>query len=109
FYDTAAGVAFMVVATLIFFATLIAWTARTLERVEDERARLIREQGARAQAEAAERRAAFLAEASAVLSASLDYSSTLKSVPDLAVPRLVDWCALSSRDPEGTVRQLAVA
>jgi len=109
FYDTAAGVALMVVATLIFFATLIAWNARALERVEDERARLIREQGARAQAEAAERRAAFLAQASAALSASLDYNSTLKSVPDLAVPRMADWCALSIVDPEGRVRQLAVA
>ena len=109
FYDTAGGVALMVVGTLIFFATLIAWNARALERVEDERARLIREQGARAQAEAAERRAAFLAQASAALSASLDYNSTLKSVPALAVPRLADWCALSSLDPEGTVRQLAVA
>src|SRR5206468_3316834 len=105
----AGGVALMVVGTLIFFATLIAWNARALERVEDERARLIREQGARAQAEAAERRAAFLAQASAALSASLDYNSTLKSVPALAVPRLADWCALSSLDPEGTVRQLAVA
>src|SRR5439155_1058099 len=108
-YDTAGGVALMVVGTLIFFATLIAWNARALERVEDERARLIREQGARAEAEAAERRAAFLAQASAALSASLDYNSTLKSVPALAVPRLADWCALSSLDPEGTVRQLAVA
>ena len=98
----------MVVGTLIFFATLIAWNARALERVEDERARLIREQGARAQAEAAERRAAFLAQASAALSASLDYNSTLKSVPDLAVPRMADWCALSIVDPEGRVRQLAV-
>ena len=63
FYDTAAGVALMVVATLVFFAALIAWNARALERVEDERAQLDREQSARAQAEAAERRAAFLAQA----------------------------------------------
>src|SRR5439155_1748414 len=39
YYDTAAGVALMVVATLVIFAALIAWNARALERVEDERAR----------------------------------------------------------------------
>ena len=109
FYDTAAGVALLVVSTLVFFAGLIAWNARALERVEDERARLNQEQTARAQAEAAERRAAFLAEASATLGASLDYNSTLKSVPDLVVPRVADWCAVSIVDSAGTVRQLAVA
>src|SRR5204863_329332 len=84
YYDTAAGVALMVAATLVIFAALIAWNARALERVEDERARLMQEQSARAQAESAERRAAFLAQASATLRASLDYDSTLKSVADLA-------------------------
>src|SRR5206468_6350140 len=63
FYDTAGGVGRKVVRTLIFFATLIAWNARALERVEAERAPLIRQQGARAQREAAERRAAFLPQA----------------------------------------------
>src|SRR5206468_6370632 len=29
--------------------------------------------------------------------------------PDLAVPRMADWCARSTGDPEGRVRQLAVA
>src|SRR5207253_632036 len=48
YYDTAAGVALMVVATLIIFAALIAWNARALERVEDERARLMQAQSARA-------------------------------------------------------------
>ena len=109
FYDTAAGVSLMVVATLVIFAGLIAWNARALERVEDERARLMQEQGARAHAEAAERRAAFLAQASATLSASLDYDSTLKSFADLAVPHLADWCAVCVLDAEGEVRLVAAA
>ena len=109
YYDTAAGVALMVAATLVIFAALIAWNARALERVEDERARLMEEQSARAQAEAAERRAAFLAQASATLSASLDYDSTLKSVADLAVPHLADWCAVCVLDAEGEVRLVAAA
>src|SRR5881392_1346918 len=56
-----------------------------------------------------ERRAAFLAQASATLSASLDYDSTLKSVADLAVPHLADWCAVCVLDAEGEVRLVAAA
>ena len=37
----------------------------------------------------------FLAEASRLLSASLDYSATLSAVADAAVPRLGDWCTVS--------------
>src|SRR5438094_639375 len=56
-----------------------------------------------------ERRAAFLAQASAALSASLDYDSTLKSVAELAVPHLADWCAVCVLDAEGEVRLVAAA
>jgi PAS domain S-box-containing protein len=52
----------------------------------------------------AERRAreaaAFLAEASRMLGASLDYEATLRAVAEAAVPRLGDWCAVDVvRDP----------
>src|SRR3712207_8864242 len=36
----------------------------------------------------------LLAEASAELSSSLDYQSTLANVASLAVPQLADWCAV---------------
>jgi signal transduction histidine kinase/PAS domain-containing protein len=36
----------------------------------------------------------LLAEASALLGASLDYEETLRKVADLTVPRLADWCAI---------------
>jgi PAS domain S-box-containing protein len=36
----------------------------------------------------------LLAEASQLLSASLDYEATLRTVADAAVPRLGDWCAV---------------
>jgi PAS domain S-box-containing protein len=43
---------------------------------------------------------AFLAEASRLLSASLDYEATLRTVASSAVPRLGDWCAVDIvRDP----------
>jgi PAS domain S-box-containing protein len=67
------------------------------------------ERRARAQAEAAERRAAFLAEVSAVLASSLDYDTTLRAVADLAVPFVADWCSVDVVDPDGTVRRLALA
>ncbi len=60
-----------------------------------ERGRLFdAERAARAEAERAEARSAFLSEASAVLASSLDYEATLASVARLAVPRIADWCAI---------------
>ncbi len=41
-----------------------------------------------------EARHAFLARASAILSTSLDYETTLASVAELCVPDLGDWCAI---------------
>ncbi len=64
-----------------------------------ERARLYdAERRARADAEAAERRSAFLSEASGVLASSLDYETTLASVARLAVPGIADWCAVDLAD-----------
>lgn len=68
-----------------------------------ENARLYRE------AEAAQQRLAFLAEASTLLVSSLDYATTLSSVACLAVPFLADWCAVHVIDPKGSIRQLALA
>jgi PAS domain S-box-containing protein len=69
---------------------------------------LAREQAARADAEAAERRFAFLAEASRLLASSLDYETTLASVTRLAVPRLADWCAIDVVEEEQAVRRVAM-
>jgi PAS domain S-box-containing protein len=50
----------------------------------------------------------LLADASAVLASSLDYTSTLQRVADLAVPALADWCSVSV--PHGDVLEpVAVA
>jgi PAS domain S-box-containing protein len=50
----------------------------------------------------------FLAEASDVLSSSLDYRETLSSVARLAVPTLADWCAVDVLEEDGSVERLAV-
>ena len=49
----------------------------------------------------AERQNAFLADVSAALASSLDYEQTLRNVAQLAVPDVVDWCAVDLRDEDG--------
>jgi PAS domain S-box-containing protein len=61
---------------------------------EEERAQLIREQAARAEAESARRRAAYLAEVGATLASSLDDQATLASIARLAVPEVADWAVV---------------
>ncbi len=79
-------------------------------RAEAERAALLaREQAARAEAEAAQTRLAFLAEASAVLATSLDYRTILATVARLVVPRIADWCTIDAIAEDGTIRRVAVA
>ena len=78
-------------------------------RAEEERVKLIREQTARAAAEASERRAAFLAEAATALTASLDYSETLAKLVHLAVPTLGDWAYIDVAEEQGVVHRLEVA
>ncbi len=50
----------------------------------------------------------FLAEASAILSASLDYEKTLENLAKLAVPFLADLCIVDIVE-NGTVRRMGVA
>ena len=61
-------------------------------RAEAERLELVREQSARVEAQTAQRRVAFLAAASQLLVASLDYETTLQDVADLLVPDLAECC-----------------
>jgi PAS domain S-box-containing protein len=60
-------------------------------------------------AESAHRRAAFLAEATALLSSSLDYEQTLARLARLAVSELADWCTIDMLGEDGQIERLAVA
>jgi PAS domain S-box-containing protein len=86
---------------------LIAWSATRLDsqhviltgnditerrRAEEQREQFIRAEAARIEAEASEKRAAFLAEASTMLSSTLDYERTLINISRLAIPTFADWC-----------------
>lgn len=58
----------------------------------------------------AEARSHFLADATAALSASLDYEVTLGNLARLSVPQLADWCVVDMFDPEtARIDRLAIA
>jgi PAS domain S-box-containing protein len=55
-------------------------------------------------------RLSFLAEATALLTSSLDLERTLQRLTELAVPQLADWCAISMLVEEtGEIEQVVVA
>ncbi|MBA2515920.1 MAG: SpoIIE family protein phosphatase [Solirubrobacterales bacterium] len=83
-------------------------TAR--KRAEEEREQAHdAERRARRAAEIARARAAFLADAGAVLDATLDLDETLDSLASLCVPRVADWCSIEMVEPGGRLRNAAVA
>ena len=77
---------------------------------EEERQKLLAaEQEARAAAEAAQERLAFLATASAQMSSSLDYRRTLQNLVDIAVPRMADWCFVDVLQDDDTHVRIALS
>lgn len=57
----------------------------------------------------AEERLRFLAEASNILSSSLDYQTTLQHLATLAVERLADWAAIDLLNEQGAIERLVTA
>lgn len=79
-------------------------------RSEEERRHLLeRELVARREAETAQHRLQFLAEASILLASSLDDSAMLTQVVQLAVPRIADWCYVDVLTEDDTIERLDVA
>ena len=80
------------------------------KRLEAARAALLtHEAAARTAAEEAGRRAAVLAEATAMLSTSLDHETTLASLARLAASAIADGCVVHVTEAGGTLRCIAVA
>src|SRR5438105_1820306 len=78
-------------------------------RAEEERDKLlIYERVARSEAEINAEKLAFLAEASTVLTSSLDYHTNLMMVAKLAVNRLADWCAVDVVDDNNGFHRVAL-
>ncbi|MDT5295181.1 MAG: hypothetical protein QOJ76_2061, partial [Acidobacteriota bacterium] len=57
----------------------------------------------------AEERLRFVAEASRVLSSSLDYEATLKGLTNLAVTALADFCLIDLVEEDGNIRRVAAS
>jgi GAF domain-containing protein len=86
-----------------FLLTLAGLCAQNLQST------LVLEQreSARAEAERAREQIAFLAEATRLLSSSLDFEATISELADLCVPRIADWLSVVVLDgPQ--LRQLAL-
>jgi PAS domain S-box-containing protein len=91
-------------------AAIIVLEVSAERRMEEQRAQLYElERQARARAEAAERRAAFLAETAEMLDASLDLPTTLRTLSRVLVPRVADLCLIDMVGRGGAVRRVAVA
>ena len=82
-------------------ANLVAAALTTADLYEEQRK-------AREAADHARDQAAFLAEAGTVLSSSLNYEETLRSVARLAVPTIGDWCAVDIVSDRGELNRIAV-
>src|SRR5262249_55249606 len=80
-----------------------------LARMTQRARREAEERAAREAAEEVLRRTAFLAEASKVLSASLDYEATRRGLLRLVVPRLADAAALALAEDQGDLREAELA
>jgi PAS domain S-box-containing protein len=79
------------------------------KRLQKQEIELIREQEARTAAQMSEKRAAFLAEASRVLSMSFDYHTTIAQLARLAVPELADYCAVDVMEGDKAFARLGFA
>ena len=79
------------------------------KRAEDNLKRLVREQVARGQAEASERRARFLAELGRGLAMTLDWDATLSSAANAVVPTLADISIVDVLDDGGEIQRVATA
>lgn len=89
-----------------YYAPLLLWAINSVYPLKDGVAIVSRDITAQKHLE---QNLSFLAEASSVLSSSLDYERTLRTVAQLAVPHIADWCAVDMVNDAGAVERLAVA
>ena len=95
-------------AKLAVFVDLYKKTEQ-IKRQADERATFATEQAARAEAEARQKRLAFLADASKVLGGSLECKETLQNLARLIAPKIADFCVVFTAEENDSLRPVAVA
>jgi PAS domain S-box-containing protein len=77
-------------------ANIVASAIGTAELYEEQ-------QRLRTQAQQSERRASLLAQASTVLNSLLSYDAILKSLSQIVIPELADWCAIFLIEANGQI------
>jgi PAS domain S-box-containing protein len=91
---------YSLLALAVALSVTVLLVARLRERAERAHAiQLARDDVARV-----ERRLGFIAEASAILASSPDYTLTLRDLSRIAVPALGDWCAIHVASEQGTLQ-----
>lgn len=88
---------------LTFLDAVVGQLAQAIDRARLYEA----ESEARRAAERTAEQLAFLADASRILSESLDLAQTLRRLSETVVPRLADWCAVYVVNEDGTPRHVA--
>ncbi len=59
--------------------------------------------------EYSKKRLEYLAEASAILNSSLDYNETIKTVAELIIREIADWCIIDILGEDGTLKRVVIA
>lgn len=89
-----------------YYAPFRRWFVNSFYRIPDGLALFTRDINDQ---KVLEQNLAFLADASMLLSSSLDTQETLRAVARIAVPRIGDWCAIDLLTAPGKVELLTVA
>ncbi len=94
-YDTNYRYLLLIVTTIIVYTILIWRNATDLDRIDLERRRSVKHM-------------IFLAGVSQVLSASLNYRTTLKNVAQLAIGHMADWCVIDIVNSNKEIETVAI-
>src|SRR5450432_2313283 len=87
---------FLIFSAVVFMISFLSeWQLRSKQQI-------------RIQAKAALSRQEFLAQASKILSSSLDAETTMNQLAELAVPTLGDWCVVNLLDDRDKLKPLAI-
>jgi signal transduction histidine kinase len=93
-----------------FVPEILRWKVSVfadLQTKTEQSQELLREQTARQEWETAAKRSALLADVTAMLASTLNYSSTIGRIPSLFVPEYADWATvISSADKPDILSQL---
>lgn len=79
------------------------------KELEADQLQFIHAKIAKQEAENSAQRFNFLAQASAILGASLDFELILKKLAGLSVPAICDWCSIQMLQPDRSLKQLVVS